>query len=371
APASLEVQHAWLLYNLKDDVALYPLLVRLDARQDLTPDLRLQLETLWAEWAVRRADDAMKNGQLVRGVEILQAASQDYPDNMTVRLAVAGAYARVGRSQEAVTLFKSLNMNDASVGDFQGAITAALSANDMAQVEAWLRIALGKFPNDPIILGLAARFEQARGNNERASAFWRAAIAAMPPGTGVKSLDYGLVMPPGTTYRTPGPGDTKHLLDPRLNPNIAPNVAPSVEQLAPLPSYKPQITTQAPVLAPSRPATAPPPQATAPSTEPLPLPPSTDYIPNGQGTAGRPLTGRVQLPPTEETINTTDSAGNSRLPPPASTNAAPQTPPANPRITSQPMGPAAAQTQALIADQTDSQLTQGSATRIHNLPNAP
>ena len=26
APASLEVQHAWLLYNLKDDVALYPLL---------------------------------------------------------------------------------------------------------------------------------------------------------------------------------------------------------------------------------------------------------------------------------------------------------------------------------------------------------
>ena len=35
------------------------------------------------------------------------------------------------------------------------------------------------------------------------------------------------------------------------------------------------------------------------------------------------------------------------------------------------MGPAAAQTQALIADQTDSQLTQGSATLIHNVPNAP
>ena len=365
-PASLEVQHAWLLYNLKDDVALYPLLERLDARQDLTPDLRLQLQTLWAEWAVRRADDAMKNGQLVRGVEILQAASQDYPDNMTVRLAVAGAYSRVGRSQEAVTLFKSLNMNDASVGDFQGAISAALSANDMAQVEAWLRIALAKYPNEPIILGLAARFEQARGNNERAAAFWRAAIAAMPPGSSVKSLDYGLVMPPGTTYHTPGPGDTKHLLDPRLDPNIA----PSVEQLAPLPSYTPQTTTQAPVLAPSR-ATAPPPQATAPSTEPLPLPPSSGYIPNGQGNTGGPLTGRVQLPPTEETINTTDGAENSRLPPLASNNAAPPIPPANPRITSQPMGPAAAQTQALIADQTDSQLTQGSATLIHNVPNAP
>ncbi len=139
----------------------------------------------------------------LRGVEILQAASQDYPDNMIVRLAVAGAYARVGRSQEAVVLFKSLNMNDASAGDFQGAISAAISSSDMAQAETWLRIALAKYPNDPIILGLSARFEQARGNNERAAAFWRAAIAAMPPGSGVKSLDYGLVMPPGTTYHTP------------------------------------------------------------------------------------------------------------------------------------------------------------------------
>ncbi|MDR3798051.1 MAG: cellulose synthase subunit BcsC-related outer membrane protein [Terracidiphilus sp.] len=397
-PANLEVQHAWLLYNLRDDVALYPILQRLDARQGLTADQRQQVETLWAEWAVRRADDAMKAGNLARGVEILQAASQDYPGNMTVRLAVAGAYARVGRSQEAVTLFKSLNMNEASVGDFQGAVSAAISAADMAQAEAWLRIALGKYPNDPIVLGLAARFEQARGNNERASAFWRAAIAAMPPGTGVKSLDYGLVMPPGTTYRTPGPGDAKRLLNPQLDPR--PDSASTLEQLAPLPSYKPQTTTQAPVFVPGRPATAPAPQATAPSAEPLPLPRSSGDMPMGQGTAPSnqppyvphaanrnpsssgpafveqrnsqpPLTGRVQLPPTEETINTTDSEGSPSLPPQTSKNAAPQTPPANPRITSEPMGPAAAQTQALIAEQTDSQLTQGSATVIHNVPNAP
>ncbi len=163
---------------------------------------------------------------------------------MTVRLAVAGAYARVGRSQEAVVLFKSLNMNDASAGDFQGAISAAISSTDMAQAEAWLRIALAKYPNDPIVLGLAARFEQARGNNERAAAFWRAAIAAMPPGSGVKSLDYGLVMPPGTTYHTPSPGDTKHLLDPRLDPSIAPST--SADRLAPLPAYKPQTTRRLP-----------------------------------------------------------------------------------------------------------------------------
>jgi tetratricopeptide (TPR) repeat protein len=205
-PASLEVQHAWLLYNLKDDFALYPLLVRLDARQDLTADLRQQVETLWAQWAVRRANQAIESGQLVRGVEILQAASEDYPDNMTVRLAVAGAYARVGRSQEAVTLFKSLNMN-----------------------EAWLRIALAKYPNDPIILGLAARFEQARGNNERASAFWRAAIAAMPPGSGVKSLDYGLVMPQAPPTARPAPA-TRSVSSPRnltrTSPRLSSNSRP-------------------------------------------------------------------------------------------------------------------------------------------------
>jgi tetratricopeptide (TPR) repeat protein len=391
APGSLELQHAWLLYNLKDDISLYPLMQRLDARQDLSADQRQQVETLWADWAVRRAGHAMDNGHLLRGVELLQAASQDYPDNLTVRLAVAGAYARVGRAQEAVTLFKSINMNDASVGDFQGAVSAAITASDMAQAEAWLRIALGRYPNDPLILGLAARFEQARGNNERAAAFWRAAIAAMPPGSGVKSLDYGLVTPPGT-YRTPSPGDTRRLLDPRLDP------APAADQLAPLPSYNPQATTPAT----SQPA-APPPHVTAPSTEPLPLPPGAGYTPIGQGTAPsnqpiyvpqavnrnppasgpvlveqsatqRPLTGRIHLPPTEETIATTpgDEPRNSRLPPRASNSSAPQAPPpTNPRITSQPIGPAAAQSQALFADQTDSQLTQGSANLIHNVPNAP
>ena len=374
APANLEVQHAWLLYNLRDDVALYPLLTRLDARQDLSTDQRQQVDTLWADWAVRRADDAMQRGHLVRGVEILQAASQDYPDNMTVRLAVAGAYARVGRAKEAVTLYKSLNLNDASVGDFQGAISAAITATDMAQAEAWLRIALGKYPNDPMILGLAARFEQARGNNERAAAFWRAAIAAMPPGSGVKSLDYGLVMPPGTTYHTPSSGDTKHLLDPRLDP------MPSSDQVAPLPSYKPQATTPAPE--PTQPAA--PPQVTAPSSEPLPLPPSASNIPNGQGTApaNQPLHVRQAVnrnpSPTGPVLveqSNSEPPQHSRQRLTGRMNLVPATL----HITLQPpsrvIDPAAARMQLLFADQTDNQLTpsleQGSAPLIHNLPNAP
>ena len=396
APASLEVERAWLLYNMRDDAALYPLMQQLDGRADLTAEQRQQVESLWAAWAVRRAQDALDSGHLARGVEILQAASQDYPDNMTVRLAVAGAYARVGRAQEAVTLFKSLDMNSVGAGDYEGAVSAAIAASDMAQAESWLRMALNKYPNDPQILGAAARFEQARGNNERAAAFWRASIAAMPPGSSVKSLDSGLVQPPGTAYHAPAPGDTRRLLDPRLDPAFAP--LPSASQLAPLPSYHQPPAVQAPSS-----VAAPPAQVTAPSNQPLPLPSGSGFIPRGQGsapprqttnapqaaqgtaTSSGPvfveqsagqhafMTGRVQLPPAEETVDTTGLAGNAgsgsqSLSSSATGSAAP---PDHLRIAAQPMDAAAARTQTLFAGQTDSQLTEGSAALIHSVPNAP
>ena len=89
-------------------------------------------------------------------MEILQAASLEFPDNMTIRRAVAGAYSRVGRSADAVTIFKSLPMDNASAGDFQGAVGAALQVPDMTQAEAWLRQALALYPNDPSILEFSA-----------------------------------------------------------------------------------------------------------------------------------------------------------------------------------------------------------------------
>ena len=147
----------------------------------------------------------MDDGNLLLGAEILQAASQDYPDNMDVRRAVAGAYARIGRYADAVTLFKAISMDNASVGDYQGAISAALGATDMAQAEAWLRQALGRFPGDPQILAEAARFEQARGNSGRAADYWRAALAAMPPGAAVKNLASDLETSSGA-MKNPGAG---------------------------------------------------------------------------------------------------------------------------------------------------------------------
>ena len=419
APAGLEVQHAWLLYNLKDDIALYPLMLRLDARQDLTADQRAQLDSLWATWAVRRAETAMDEGNMPRGVAMLQAASRDYPDNLDVRRAVAGAYARVGRAADAVTLFKTIPMENATSGDYQGAISAALGATDMVQAEAWLRQALARFPNDPKVLGLAARFEQARGNNERAADYWRAALATMPPDSAVKSLDSGLGYPAGTLAPS-APGDTKRLLDPRHEP--------MANSLPPLPAYPSASPNQAPVNLTGPPAESAPQHQwlNTPSNDPLPMPggPGVSIVPlpNSLGAAPgnapvftpqnaregtsvaqpvliqqswtHPLTmwptvsathkrkkahkahathsaarprpsattpaashrsaGTVHLPPSEQTIASTEPAPQPGL-----------------RITAQPMGPLAAQVHARFAEETDGQLTQGSAAAIHILANAP
>ena len=346
APAGLEVQHAWLLYNLQDDPALYAVLGRLDARSDLTEAQRQDVQTLWADWAVRRASAAMKAGNVLRGVQILLAASQDFPNSLTVRRAVAGAYVRLGRAQDAVTLYKSIPMENATAGDYQGAIAAALAATDMAQAEAWLRQALSLYPSDPLILGTAAQFEQKRGNNERASGYWRAALAAMPPGSSVKSLD-AYVPLPAEGYRPPAAGDTRRLLDPRSDP---PSVA------LPLPAYsKPFHGTASSVEAPAggqnfiRPIANPSgAQSGFQLIEQASRQPAI-FLPVAQVTTGQKNSKSAKAP-----------VRTPRLAASASANGL--------RITSQPMGELPAEVLTQFANQTDSQLTQGSATVLHAAP---
>jgi tetratricopeptide (TPR) repeat protein len=453
-PAGLETQHAWLLYNTGNEALLYPVLLRLDARTDLTSKERAQVETIWANWAVKRAEIDLNGGHLAEGVQLLQAASQNYPDNLAVRRAVAGAYAKVGRAADALGLFKTIPMDDAGPADYQAAISAALGATDMMQAEAWLRQALAKFPADPIILGEAARFEQARGNPQRASDYWRAALAALPPGSAAERLDVGLAGQPGQRGASvPATGDVKHLLDPRNHPVAG-------AQVPPLPGYRPNSQMKESPVAPGNLTAAQQPLVTrqnqwlnSPSGDPLPMPAGTPtrnpnagqlpggqappiYVPQssnlpkkpvlieqsygqGQQTVTKPEASRVQvhvqgqsgigaqpapgdpnkantdymgkmnLPASEQNVNTTDGPG--RAGGAVATGQSGQAeagheqtgavqnvasaandtkPPVALRISSRPMGPMAAQVQALMADQTDSQLTQGSAATIHGIPNA-
>jgi len=264
-PAGIDLQHAWLLYSVQNDTALYPVLTRIDARTDLTPQQRQRVQMLWADWALRRANQYIAGGQLPRALQILQAALQDYPDNLNLRLAVAGMYMRIGYAPESLAVYKSTSMANAVSADYQGAIGAAMAAQDMAQAEIWLRVALSRFPGDPQILTLAGQFEQARGNSKRAKEFFRAALAAAPQGSTSVSLATG-ISSGSANNPAPTSGQSKRLLDPRLNPQAAP------QDLAPLPSFKsaPQATAAAPP--PYLPSSAPPSPISAPSSNPLPLP---------------------------------------------------------------------------------------------------
>ena len=389
-PAALEIQHAWLLYNLHSDAALYPLLIALDARTDLAADQRHQLQTLWANWAVRRANQDLAASQPSHAIQILEAAAQSYPANLDIRFALAGAHARIGRAQDALALYKSLPMDQAASGDFQGAIWSAISAKDMAQAEIWLRAALDRFPSDPNVLSLAARFEQARGNKQRAAQFWRAAIAAAPPGSSINNPGGNASYPSSSGSN---PGDIERLLNPNLDPGLS--VEPSPDQLAPLPSYKSQSPQASVPPLPSATETA-----TAPSNSPLPLPFAARDESAGQGTqpptppvfvsprnarndnpsnAQSPsFTSRVQLPPTEanmSSVGRTDvdvetGIAASTQPTLDASAPAPTSPPDDLRISPEPMNVLAAQARARFAAQPDNQSAQSSAALIHSIPNA-
>ena len=220
--------------------------MRIGGRSDLTVAQRETVQDIWANWSVRRAGIAMDNGNVQRAVDILDAASQAFPNNLTVRKAVAGGFARVGRAKEALALFKTVPMQDASAGDFEGAIGAALAANDKTQAELWLRQALDRFGTDPAILALAARYEQARGDNERAADYYRASLAAMPKVSPVDRLAHVLVYPEQDTkaHRAVTAADLQRLLDPDYEPFA------KTTKLPPLPAYGPDPYNPAPVVLP-------------------------------------------------------------------------------------------------------------------------
>jgi tetratricopeptide (TPR) repeat protein len=197
-PAGIDIQNAWLLYNGLNDAGLYRQLMSLGGRPDLTEEQRRTVQTIWTNWAVRRAAQASAAGNTRRALAILNATARAFPDNPDVIKALANGYARAGEPAEAVLIFKAQNMTQASAPDYKAAIGAALAANDLKQAEIWLRYGLAAFPSDPQMLVLGAKFEQARGDNLRAIDYYRKSISAMPKSSPGAELATELSLPAPT-----------------------------------------------------------------------------------------------------------------------------------------------------------------------------
>jgi tetratricopeptide (TPR) repeat protein len=236
-PSEVEVQNAWLLYNTKNDRALYPALMQLGSREDLTVPQKLQIQQIWASWSIRRATTALDNGHTDRAITILDAARQAFPDNPEVQMSVAGGYLRAGVPKAALVIFKAQDLGSATAADYRGAIGAALSGGDKGQAEIWLRQALEVYPHDAEILGLAAKYEQSRGDNLRAAEFYKASLAAMPEVNPTDRLAHTLVTPdPVRIEKRPAtPGDLAVLMNPNLDEG--PNGPAKNIKVIQLPSY--------------------------------------------------------------------------------------------------------------------------------------
>jgi tetratricopeptide (TPR) repeat protein len=182
APADIDVQDAWLLFNGGNDAGLYRQLMLLGGRQDLNDEQRRTVQTIWTNWAVRRANQSAAAGNIKRSLAILNAAARSFPDNPGVLRALAAGYARAGLPKQAILIFKSQDMTAATASDYKSAVGAALAAGDTRDAEVWLRYGLDTYPKDADMLTLGAKFEQARGNSSRAAEYYRASLAALPPG---------------------------------------------------------------------------------------------------------------------------------------------------------------------------------------------
>uniref|UniRef100_A0A7V4XV44 Tetratricopeptide repeat protein n=1 Tax=Acidobacterium capsulatum TaxID=33075 RepID=A0A7V4XV44_9BACT len=236
-PASMEVQQAWLLFNLKDDRDLYRTLMHLGDRADLTTEQRRTVQTIWASWSVRRASNDIKAGNTRLAIEILTSARQAFPDNPDVSKALAGGYLQAGQPKQALAIYESLNTNNNSADDYASMVGAALAAQNTKLAEMWLREALQRYPNAPSVLSAAARFEQARGDNQRAADYWRASLHAMPQVSPTTELAHKLDQP--DAMRPGRPVQQTNLVN-LLNPDA--NLMAQQQPYVPLPGYrKPEV----------------------------------------------------------------------------------------------------------------------------------
>ena len=239
APADVDVQDAWLLFNGGNDAGLYRQLMLLGGRQDLSDEQRRTVQTIWTNWAVRRANQAAAAGNTKRSLAILNAAARSFPDNPGVLRALAAGYARAGLPKQSVSIFKSQDMTAATASDYKSAVGAALAAGDIKSAETWLRYGLDEYPRDADMLTLGAKFEQARGNSTRAAEYYKASLAALPPADPGAELASELSQPqPVTRLPTPAqPQDLATLLSSSDGSALNGATEPSAPAQPYLPSY--------------------------------------------------------------------------------------------------------------------------------------
>jgi tetratricopeptide (TPR) repeat protein len=137
------------------------------ARLALERALHLQPEQFDAAMTLAQLNLALGNGQ--RGVEVLREAARLRPDAFRVWLTIARALHDRGDLEGAVEAYeKALALDLNHRGALIGLIGTLLVGPLPERADPWARRALEKYPDDPAILGLAARAASDAGRGDEA-----------------------------------------------------------------------------------------------------------------------------------------------------------------------------------------------------------
>jgi tetratricopeptide (TPR) repeat protein len=191
-PADLDIQLAWSYLDAEGrEKELYALLTSVNLRSDLTATQRENVRKIWSTWSLRRSQQALESGDEARAIAILTAAAQALPMDNKLRAGLAGMLLRTGDTRRALLVYEKWGMQDAAVEDYLGAIGAAMSVQATQLAEHWTKTALQRWPKSGALLEIAGKQAAARGDYNKAEAYWKAALEAMPA-EGTKDSLFGI-----------------------------------------------------------------------------------------------------------------------------------------------------------------------------------
>ena len=139
------------------------------ARLALERSLKLNPDQFEATVTLAELNVDLGNGQ--RGADLFVAATRLRPREPRVWLALAKVLQDLSEPQRAVTAYeKVLELNPDQREALIGLIRGWLLSNAPGQAEPWVTRAIERYPEDPIILGLAARQAFGEGRIDEAIA---------------------------------------------------------------------------------------------------------------------------------------------------------------------------------------------------------
>jgi tetratricopeptide (TPR) repeat protein len=126
------------------------------ARLALERAIKLQPSQFDAAMALAELNFALGNGR--RGIEVLQIAARLRPREFQVWMTMGRVYNDLGDKGVSIQAYqKAVELRDKDRGALIGLIGALLSSDSPQEAEPWITRAIKHYPDDPVLLGWAAR----------------------------------------------------------------------------------------------------------------------------------------------------------------------------------------------------------------------